>query len=169
VPAYAPARKGAGTRAREGAHDAAREACAAAAASSASDDARPHGRAYGPGMEWLALGVWLIVLVAALPLGAGAFAAPPLGLQPPLAIAGLVLAILFAIGGDAGLAWAAFGVGIAGTVTTGAGAAELIADEQDPSSRTAGRTAAFAGVALPMYATAAAVSLLAALEANGSL
>jgi len=119
-------------------------------------------------MEWLALGVWLIVLVAALPLGAGTFQAPPLGLQPPLAIAGFALAILFAIDGVAGLAWAAFGVGIAGALTTAAGAAALVGDE-DPVSRTAGRTAAFAGVALPMYATAAAVSSLAALAANGSL
>lgn len=119
-------------------------------------------------MEWLALGTWTIVLLAALPLGAGAIEAPPLGLQPPLAIAGFVLAILFAVNGGPGLAWAAFGVAVAGTLTTGAGAADLI-DDEDPSSRTAGRTAALAGVALPMYATAAAVSLLAALEANGSL
>lgn len=119
-------------------------------------------------MEWLALGTWTLVLLAALPLGGGAFEAPPLGLQPPLAIAGFVLAVLFAVDGAAGLAWAAFGVGVAGTLTTGAGAAELIADE-DPASSRVGRLAVFAGVALPLYGTVAAVSLLAALDANGSL
>ncbi|HEX4805887.1 MAG TPA: hypothetical protein VFU94_08300 [Conexibacter sp.] len=119
-------------------------------------------------MEWLALATWAIVALAALPLGGGAFAAPPLGLQPPLALAGLVLSILLAANGSPGFGWAAFGVAIAGTLTTAAGAAQLIGDE-DPSSRTVGRTAAFAGVALPLYGTAAAVSLLAALAASGGL
>lgn len=119
-------------------------------------------------MEWLALGVWIVVAVVALPLGQGAFSAPPLGLQPPLAIAGLVLAIVFAVDGVAGVAWAGVAVAGAGVLTTGAGAAQLIADEQ-PASPSVANAAALAGVALPLYATAAACSLLAALAANGSL
>lgn len=119
-------------------------------------------------MEWLALALWLVLLAVALPLGRGAFAAPPLGLQPPLAIAGLVLAVVFAVDGVAGVAWAAFGVAVAGVVTLAAGAAQLIRDEEtrDPA---VGRDAAFAGVALPLYGTLAGVMLLAALIANGSV
>jgi len=119
-------------------------------------------------MEWLALVLWLVLLAVALPLGRGAFAAPPLGLQPPLAIAGLALAVLFAANGAAGLAWAAFAVALAGVATLGAGAAQLIRDEEttDPA---VGYDAAFAGVALPLYGTLAGVMLLAALIANGSV
>ena len=119
-------------------------------------------------MEWLALGLWLVLLAVALPLGRGAFAAPPLGLQPPLAIAGVVLAVVFAAGGRAGVAWAAFGVAVAGVITLAAGATQLIRDEEttDPA---VGRDAAFAGVALPLYGTLVGVMLLAALIANGSV
>jgi len=119
-------------------------------------------------MEWLALAVWLLVLLVALPLGGGAFSAPPLGLAPLLAIAGLALAIVFAVDGVAGVAWAGVAVAAAGVLATGAGAAQLIADE-DPATRAVEHEAAFAGAALPLYATAAACSLLAALAAGGSL
>jgi len=119
-------------------------------------------------MEWLALGVWLLVLLVALPLGSVVFSAPPLGLAPPLAIVGLALAILFAVDGAAGVAWAGVAVAAAGVLATGAGAAQLIADEE-PATRAVEHGATFAGAALPLYATAAACSLLAALAANGSL
>jgi hypothetical protein len=119
-------------------------------------------------MEWLALALWVVLLAVALPLGCGAFAAPPLGLQPPLAIAGVVLAVMFAANGAVGLAWAAFAVALAGVATLAAGAAQLIGDEEttDPA---VGRDAVFAGVALPLYGTLAGVMLLAALIAHGSV
>lgn len=119
-------------------------------------------------MEWLALAVWVIVFAVALPLGRGAFSAPPLGIVPPLGIAGLVLAIVFAVDGVAGVAWAGVAVGLAGVLSTGAGAAQLINDEE-PASPVVAHEATFAGIALPMFATAAGCSLLAALVANGTL
>lgn len=119
-------------------------------------------------MEWLALFTWVVLLAVALPLGRGAFAAPPLGLQPPLAIAGVVLAVLFVANGAAGLAWAAFAVALAGVATLASGAAQLIRDEES-SDPAVGRDAVFAGIALPLYGTLAGVMLLAALIANGSV
>jgi hypothetical protein len=53
-------------------------------------------------------------------------------------------------------------------VTVAAGAVQLVRDEE-PSSRTVEHEATLAGVALPLYATVAAVTLLAALAADGSL
>jgi hypothetical protein len=119
-------------------------------------------------MEWLALALWILLAVVALPLGRGAFAAPPLGLQPPLALAGLALSVIFAVDGLPGVAWAAFGVALAGVVTLGAGAAELIRDEESTDPATA-RDATFAGVALPLYGTLAAVMAIAAWIAQGSI
>lgn len=125
-------------------------------------------------MEWLALALWVLVAAVALPAGRGAFTAPALGLVPPLGLAGLVLSVLFAAGGGdaAGLMWIAWGLGIAGTAVTGAGAAQLIADEQ-PGSPALGRAeelgSVFAGIAWPLFVVAAVVSLLAALAADGTL
>jgi len=125
-------------------------------------------------VEWLALALWALTAAVALPIGGGAFAAPPLGLVPPLGLAGLALSAIFAIGGGdaAALMWVAFGLGIAGAATSGAGAAPLLAEER-PGGPELGRpeehAAAFAGFAWPLFATAAAVSLLAALAADGTL
>jgi len=125
-------------------------------------------------MEWLALALWILVAAVALPTGRSAFVAPPLGLVPPLGIAGLVLAVLFAVGGGnaAGLMWIAWGLGIAGSAVTGTGAAHLIA-EQEPGSPPLGRaeehSSVFAGIAWPLFTVAAAISLLAALAADGTL
>ncbi len=119
-------------------------------------------------MEWLALGLWVFMALVAIPLGHGAFSAPSLGLQPVLGIAGLVLAVLFAAGGAVGLAWAALALAVLGVVTVAAGAVQLVRDEA-PSSRTVEHEATLAGVALPLYATVAAVTLLAALSATGSI
>ncbi|MBS1870878.1 MAG: hypothetical protein JSS99_14585 [Actinobacteria bacterium] len=125
-------------------------------------------------MEWLALAVWALAAAFALPAGAGAFAAPALGLVPPLGLAGLALSVIFAAGGahSAGLMWVAFGLGLAGAVVTGAGAAQLIAEEQ-PGSPEIGRAeehgSVFAGIAWPLLAVAAGVSVLAALAADGTL
>ena len=105
-------------------------------------------------MEWLALGLWVFMALVAIPLGHGAFSAPSLGLQPLL--------------GAVGLAWAALALAVLGVVTVAAGAVQLVRDEE-PSSRTVEHEATLAGVALPLYATVAAVTLLAALAADGSI
>jgi len=124
-------------------------------------------------MEWLALAMWALVAAVALPAGAGAFAAPALGLVPPLGLAGLALSVIFAAGGahSAGLMWVAFGLGLAGAVVTGAGAAQLIAEEQpgSPIGRAEEHGSVFAGIAWPLFAVAAGVSVLAALAADGTL
>lgn len=119
-------------------------------------------------MEWVSIAVWALVALVALPVGSGAFAAPPLGLQPLLGLAGLVLAVLFAIDGAAPLAWVACGLGLLGAVTTGMGAAQLLADVGD-TGRAEEHAATFAGAAWPLYLTAAAMSLLAALAADGRI
>jgi len=125
-------------------------------------------------MEWLALAMWALVATVALPVGGGAFAAPALGLIPPLGLAGLVLAVLFAAGGAdaAALMWIAAALGLAGAALTGTGAGQLIAEEE-PGSPALGRgeelASVFAGVAWPLFAVAAAISVLAALVAVGTL
>lgn len=125
-------------------------------------------------MEWLALALWALTAAVALPVGSGAFAAPPLGLVPPLGLAGLVLSAIFAIGGGdtAALMWIAVGLGTAAAMAIGAGAAELLAGDA-PGSAEPGRAeehaSGFAGAAWPLFATSAAISLLAALAADGTL
>jgi hypothetical protein len=123
-------------------------------------------------MEWLALAMWVLVALVALPVGRAAFAAPPLGLVPPLALAGLVLSIVFAVRNGAALAWIATGLALAGAVLTGLGAAQLMEGEGAPppaAADEAGAASIFAGVAWPFFAATAGVSLLAALAADGSI
>ncbi|MGN6187635.1 MAG: hypothetical protein ACTHOE_01945 [Conexibacter sp.] len=123
-------------------------------------------------MEWLALALWALTAPVAAPVGSGAFAAPPLGLVPPLGLAGLVLSAIFAIGGGdtAGVMWVAFGLGVAGTAVTGVGAAQLIAESEYGDTGRAGEHASvFAGIAWPLFAISAGISLLAALAADGTL
>lgn len=119
-------------------------------------------------MEWVSIAVWALVALVALPVGGGAFAAPPLGLQPLIGAAGLVLAVLLAIDGAAALAWVAFGLGLLGAATTGMGTAQLLADVGD-TGRSEELAGTFAGVAWPLYATAAAMSALAAFAADGAI
>lgn len=125
-------------------------------------------------MEWFALALWALTAAVALPTGRAAFAAPPLGLVPPLGLAGLALSVIFAVdGGDAaGLMWVAFGLAIGGAATIGLGAAQLIAADE-PGGLELGRAeehvAAFAGLAWPFFLTTAGVCVLAALAADGTL
>lgn len=125
-------------------------------------------------MEWLALAVWALTAAVALPVGSGAFAAPLLGVVPPLGLAGLVLSVIFTIGGGdaAALMWIALGLGAAGAAMIGASAAQLLSGETfggPELGRTEEHASAFAGAAWPLFATAAAVALLAALAADGTL
>jgi len=124
-------------------------------------------------MEWLALVVWALTAAMALPVGSGAFAAPLLGVVPPLGLAGLVLSVFFTIGGGdaAALMWIALGLGAAGAAMIGASAAPLLSGETfgPELGRTEEHASVFAGAAWPLFATTAAVSLLAALAADGTL
>ncbi len=124
-------------------------------------------------MEWLALALWAVAAAVALPVGSGAFAAPPLGLVPPLGLAGLVLCVIFAAGGAdaAGLMWVAVGLGVAASAVTGAGAAQLTAGEGPggPAGHAEEHASVFAGAAWPLLAVAGAISVLAALAADGTL
>jgi hypothetical protein len=125
-------------------------------------------------VEWLALALWALTAAVALPIGRGAFAAPPLGLVPPLGLAGLALSVIFAAGGGdaAGLMRVAFGLAIAGAATTGLGAAQLIAADEPGGpevARAEEHASAFAGLAWPFFLTTAGVCVLAALAADGTL
>ncbi len=120
-------------------------------------------------MEWVAISVWALVALVVLPVASGAFVAPPLWLQPLLGLAGLVLAVLFAIDGEATLAWVAAGLALLGAVTTGLGAATLIRGEDGDIGRAEEHAATFAGVAWPLYAVAIGMSVLAALAADGKI
>lgn len=125
-------------------------------------------------MEWLALALWALTAAVALPAGSAALAAPPLGLVPPLALAGLALSVIFAMsGGDAaGLMWVAFGLAITAAATTGVGAAQLIAADESggrESGRGGEHASAFAGLRWPFFLTTAGVCVLAAQAADGTL
>jgi len=124
-------------------------------------------------MEWLALAMWVLAAAVALPVGAGSFSAPPLGLVAPLGVAGLALCVIFAAGGAdaATLMWVAAGLGVAGAAVTGAGAAQLIAGEVpgSPAGHAEEYASVFAGIAWPLLAVAGTISVLAALAADGTL
>ncbi|HEV7774326.1 MAG TPA: hypothetical protein VGO48_13685 [Conexibacter sp.] len=120
-------------------------------------------------MEWVSVAVWALVALVALPVASGAFVAPPLGLQPIVGVAGLVLSVLFAVNGNAPLAWIAGGLALLGAVTTGVGAAELIGGEDSDVGRAEEHAATFAGLAWPLYAVAIGMSVLAALAADSTI
>jgi hypothetical protein len=86
-------------------------------------------------MEIFALIMFVVLTAIGIPLaGASAMGAPLLGVQGVAAIGGLVLCIVF-IARDGGqlLAWAAFGLSVAGALSTMAGVAWLTADDRDVS------------------------------------
>jgi hypothetical protein len=118
-------------------------------------------------VEWMGLLIW--VMVAGIALGiaaAGALAAPSLGLQSLLVIAGLGFCVLYvALDGPRWPAWISFGLALAGTAALALGAQRLLSDE--PRSATVGQeaeelAAALAGVELPLLLTVAFAMALAA-------
>jgi hypothetical protein len=120
-------------------------------------------------VEWLALGIWIIVVAVALPLGSGALSgAPTLGLQAIAAVAGLVLCILFIADEQRDTAaWVAFALALVGAAAVTAGAARLLSGEHQSTpagQRAQELQASLAGAALPLYATAAFVGILMALR-----
>jgi hypothetical protein len=123
-------------------------------------------------MEWVALGVWLLVVGLALPLGAlGAFGAPSLALQSLAAIGGLaVLVVYIALDGGPGhrvLLWVALALGVVGALAVAKGTAWLISDDRSvsPAGQSGEEAAAIlAGAQGPLFAVAAALVLLPALN-----
>jgi hypothetical protein len=118
-------------------------------------------------MEWLGLVLWAMVVGMALPMsGAGALTAPSLGTASALAIAGLVLCVLYiALDGGRWMAWASFGVAVAGAVCVARAAQVLVSDE--PRVSTAGQAAeetaaVLAGFLVPLMVTVAFVMICAA-------
>ena len=119
-------------------------------------------------MPWLTLAVWLLVAAIALPLG-GAMATGrfSLGVQAMAAVAGLALAVLYAIDHTAGYAWGAAGAAAAGAVSVSIGAAGLLSDSaygyDAAGSLSSEVFASMAGILLPFYFVAGALSAASAL------
>jgi hypothetical protein len=115
-------------------------------------------------MEWVALMVWIIVALLALPVAAGALSGSiGLGLQAVAAIGGLVFCALFIIlDGPLWTGWLAVGMAGLGIVTDVWGADTLLsgertvtADLQDLEELEAG----LLGVQLPLFGVALLCSL----------
>jgi len=119
-------------------------------------------------MEWVALSIWAIIVMVAMPLAAGAaFGRGSLGLQALAAFGGLALTILVCINGVGPIAWVALGLACLGAVTTAVAAAGLtsergyaIAGIQAVEEQQAG----LAGAQLVLFATLIPIALMVALE-----
>lgn len=119
-------------------------------------------------MEWLTLALWLLVLMIALPLGAGLLHGRlSLGLQAMAAGAGLVLIVVYVIVGDSTLAWVASGVALIGLLATLIGVMNLISAREDgvaPVSTSADEVeAGLAGAQVPFFSVTLIVTLALAL------
>jgi hypothetical protein len=88
-----------------------------------------------PRVEWLAVFVWLMVLLLALPLGAGALLRPELGLAAMLSVVGFVGTLLFIIlGGHSWLLWVAAGAGVVAFLAVGVASYGLVTGNTQRSS-----------------------------------
>ncbi len=119
-------------------------------------------------MEWVALGLWLFVVMLALPLGLGAlYGRFSFALQALAAACGFGLVLLYIVlEGQSWLAWAAVGVGAVGSLVVLVAARNLISGG-DAAVRMKASTeelvATLAGVELPLFVTAALLTVLVAL------
>jgi hypothetical protein len=110
-------------------------------------------------MEWVALMVWIIVVMLALPIAAGSLSGSPgLGLQAVAAIGGLVFCALFIIlDGPVWTGWVAFGMAVLGVVADTWGADTLLSGERAVSADLQGAeelAAGLLGVQLPLFGVA---------------
>jgi hypothetical protein len=115
-------------------------------------------------MEWVALLVWIVVVMLALPVAAGALSgAPGLGVQAVAAIGGLVFCALFIIlDGPLWTGWLAVGMAVLGIVTDVWGAETLLSEERAVSADLQGieeLEAGLLGVQLPLLGVALLCSL----------
>jgi hypothetical protein len=115
-------------------------------------------------MEWVALTVWVVVALLALPVAAGALSgAPGLALQAVAAIGGLVFCVLFIVlDGPRWTGWMAVGLAVVGVLGALWGAERLLSadravsgDLQDAEELEAG----ILGVQIPLFLVALACSL----------
>jgi hypothetical protein len=111
-------------------------------------------------MEWVALMVWLLIAMLALPISAAALSgAAGLGLQAPAAVAGLALCALFIIfDGPTWLGWATVAAAVVGIMADVWGADELLS-EDFPVSSSAELSAGLLGAQLPLFGVALLTSL----------
>ena len=118
-------------------------------------------------MPWLVLVVWVLVAAIALPLGgAAATGRFSFGLEALAALAGLALAVLYAIDHMSGYAWGAAAAAAVGSVSVAAGSAGLLSDAagyESPATVTSELFASLAGVLLPFYVVAGVLSATSAL------
>jgi hypothetical protein len=120
-------------------------------------------------MQWLALTVWVLVAVLALPLSRGAaYGRVSLGVQAMAAIGGLALSIAVCAGGAKELAWWALGGGTIGVLAMAVASVGLTAERAGTVTVQVGRIeeheAALAGVQLLLMVVATILSGLVALE-----
>jgi hypothetical protein len=115
-------------------------------------------------MEWLALCVWILIALLALPVALGALSgALGLGLQAVAAIGGVVFCALFILlDGPEWAGWLAVGMAGLGVVTDLWGAERLLSDErpavaglQDVEELEAG----ILGVQIPLFGVALILSV----------
>ena len=120
-------------------------------------------------MAWVVLGVWIVVALLALPLSRHAASETPLlGLQLPVALAGLALAIVcVASEPSETLAWIMAGLGILGGLLVGVAVAWLTSDEHAVGSARQQHNeegdAALASVELSFFVVASFVAVMFAL------
>jgi hypothetical protein len=120
-------------------------------------------------VEWFVLFVWLIVLLVALPLGAGPVRGwVSLAIQALAAIAGFALVIAYiADNQSSAWAWAAAAAGVAGVLAVSVAAAHLVSDREGAvratNQRAEERDGMLAGVELPLLVVAALLTMLLAL------
>jgi hypothetical protein len=115
-------------------------------------------------MDVVALGVWGLVALLAMPLALGTLSGvPALGLQPVAAIGGLTLTILYVVlDGPSWAGWVAFGLAWLGIIVDSIGVS-VLCDDRRPAS-TPGVQAAeeleagLLGAQLPLFGVAMAVS-----------
>jgi hypothetical protein len=120
-------------------------------------------------MQWVALTVWVVVAMLALPLSRGvAYGRASLGVQALAGIAGLALMVEVAAGGALALGWWAGGCGALGVVAVGVAAAGLTSEQAGVGTleveRLEEHEAGLAGVQLLLFGVATICSVMVALN-----
>jgi hypothetical protein len=116
-------------------------------------------------MEWLALIIWIVIALLALPLGAFALSGlVGLGLQAAAVGAGTVLCALYIIlDGPRWAAWLTVAMAVVALLSCVQGAAQLTSDSRTPSADTQGAeetAAGLLGVEIPLLVVVFGCSLL---------
>jgi hypothetical protein len=115
-------------------------------------------------MEWVALMVWIVIALLALPVAFGALSgAPGLALEAVASIGGLVFVALFIIlDGPRWTGWMAVGLAVVGIVAALSGAERLLSDDRSVSADLQGMEeleAGLLGVQLPLFGVVLLCSL----------